>query len=114
MLGDERGDRGRRPELLVVRVDRTDPSKNIVRGFRAFGLLLERHPELHGRVGMLALLDPSRQDVPEYAAYLAAIEREAAAVNERFAREAGRRSTSRSPTTSRRRSRRTSSSTCCS
>ena len=48
---------GERPEQLVLRVDRTDPSKNIVRGFRAFGLLLERHPELHGRVGMLALLD---------------------------------------------------------
>jgi trehalose 6-phosphate synthase len=73
-----------RPELLVLRVDRTDPSKNIVRGFRAFGLLLERHPELHERVGMLALLDPSRQDVPAYAEYLAATRREAAAVNERF------------------------------
>lgn len=67
-----------RPELLVVRVDRTDPSKNIVRGFRAFGLMLERHPELRGRVRMLALLDPSRQDIPEYADYVAAVEREAA------------------------------------
>jgi trehalose 6-phosphate synthase len=66
-----------RPELLVVRVDRTDPSKNVVRGLRAFGLMLERHPELRGRVRMLALLDPSRQDIPEYAEYVAAIEREA-------------------------------------
>jgi trehalose 6-phosphate synthase len=66
-----------RPELLVLRVDRTDLSKNIVRGFRAFGLMLERHPELRGRVRMLALLDPSRQDIPEYADYLAAVEREA-------------------------------------
>ncbi len=66
-----------RPEMLVLRVDRTDPSKNIVRGFRAFGLMLERHPELRGRVRMLALLDPSRQDIPEYVEYLAAIEREA-------------------------------------
>ncbi len=72
-----------RPEFLVVRVDRTDPSKNIVRGFRAFGLFLERRPEFRGRVVMLALLDPSRQDLPEYADYLAAIEREAQAVNER-------------------------------
>lgn len=32
----------RRPEQLVVRVDRVDPSKNIVRGFEAFGLMLER------------------------------------------------------------------------
>jgi trehalose 6-phosphate synthase len=82
----ERALEAARPELLVLRVDRTDPSKNVVRGLRAFGLLLELHPELHGRVSMLALLDPSRQDVPEYVAYLAAIEREARAVNERFGR----------------------------
>ena len=76
----------RRPEKLVLRVDRTDPSKNIVRGFRAFELYLEAHPEMHGRVGMLALLDPSRQDIPEYAEYLAAIQRAARAVNDRFQR----------------------------
>jgi trehalose 6-phosphate synthase len=77
----------RRPELLVVRVDRTDPSKNVVRGFRAFALFLDLHPELHGRVTMLALLDPSRQDIPEYSEYLAAIQREARAVNDRFQHE---------------------------
>jgi trehalose 6-phosphate synthase len=74
----------RRPERLIVRVDRTDPSKNVVRGFRAFALYLDMHPEMHGRVTMLALLDPSRQDVPEYSEYLAAVQREARAVNDRF------------------------------
>jgi trehalose 6-phosphate synthase len=73
-----------RPELLVVRVDRTDPSKNVVRGFRAFALLLQRHPELAGRVGMLALLDPSRQDLASYSEYLVSIQREARQLNERF------------------------------
>src|SRR3954469_12964553 len=73
-----------RPELLVLRVDRTDPSKNVVRGFRAFERYLDDHPETHGRVGMLALLDPSRQDIPEYAEYLGAIQRTARAVNDRF------------------------------
>jgi trehalose 6-phosphate synthase len=73
-----------RPEKLVVRVDRTDPSKNIVRGFRAFELYLDAHPEMQSRVRMLALLDPSRQDIPEYAEYLGAIEREARRVNDRF------------------------------
>lgn len=77
----------RRPEQLVLRVDRTDPSKNIVRGFHAFGLLLERHPELHGRVGMAALLAPSRQDIPEYADYVAAVESAAREVNDRFGRD---------------------------
>jgi len=80
----------RRPEQLVLRVDRIDPSKNIVRGFHAFALLLERHPELHGRIGMFALLAPSRQDIPEYAEYAAAVERAAREVNERFGRDGWR------------------------
>ncbi len=72
------------PEKLIVRVDRTDPSKNIVRGFHAFALLLEEHPEWRGRVTMLALLDPSRQAIPEYAEYMAEIERAVREVNDRF------------------------------
>jgi trehalose 6-phosphate synthase len=76
-----------RPEFLVLRVDRTDPSKNVVRGFRAWEFYLDAHPEMHGRVQMLALLDPSRQDIPEYAEYLGAIQRAARAVNDRFQRD---------------------------
>jgi trehalose 6-phosphate synthase len=75
-----------RSEKLIVRVDRTDPSKNIVRGFHAFELLLERHSEWRGRVTLLALLDPSREQVPEYVAYREEIERAVRSVNERFAR----------------------------
>jgi trehalose 6-phosphate synthase len=66
---------------LILRVDRTDPSKNIVRGFQAFATLLEDHPELAGKVSFLALLQPSRQDVPEYADYLAEIGATVAKVN---------------------------------
>ena len=66
---------------LVLRVDRTDPSKNIVRGFQAFATMLEDHPELAGKVSFLALLQPSRQDVPEYADYLAEIGAIVARVN---------------------------------
>jgi trehalose 6-phosphate synthase len=83
----ERQLEARRPEQLVLRVDRTDPSKNVVRGFRAFERLLEDHPDLRGRVGMLALLDPTRQDIPEYAEYLGAIQRTARAVNDHFQTE---------------------------
>jgi len=72
-----------RPERLIVRVDRTDPSKNILRGLRAFELLLARHPEHRGRVRLLALLHPSRQEIPEYAAYTAEIESAAADLNDR-------------------------------
>jgi trehalose 6-phosphate synthase len=82
VLERQRGLVAGRPERLVLRVDRTDPSKNIVRGFRAFELYLRLHPEVHRRVAMLALLDPSRQDIPEYADYLHAIQTTAAEVNE--------------------------------
>jgi trehalose 6-phosphate synthase len=77
-------DQGRQ---LILRVDRTDPSKNIVRGFEAFATLLEDHPELVGRVSFLAILQPSRQDVPEYADYLAEIGAAVARVNAAHARE---------------------------
>jgi trehalose 6-phosphate synthase len=87
VLALERGLVESRPEFLVLRVDRTDPSKNVVRGFHAFELFLDAHPELHGRVSMLALLDPSRQDIPEYAEYLGAIQRAARRVNDRFQQE---------------------------
>jgi trehalose 6-phosphate synthase len=84
VLAAEREIVARRPERLVLRVDRTDPSKNVVGGFQAFEAYLEAHPEARGRVGMLALLDPSRQDIPDYAEYLGAIQRAARAVNDRF------------------------------
>ena len=72
---------------LILRVDRTDPSKNIVRGFEAFETLLVDHPELLGRVTLLAILQPSRQDVPEYADYLAEIGAVAARINASYVHE---------------------------
>lgn len=75
-LDEKVGDR-----QLIVRVDRTDPSKNIARGFMAYDLMLAEHPELAGRVVFLALLQPSRLDVAEYADYLARIVDAAEQVN---------------------------------
>jgi trehalose 6-phosphate synthase len=86
VLHEERAIEAGRPEKLVLRVDRTDPSKNIVRGLEAFGLLLDRHPEWRGRARMLALLDPSRQSIPEYVEYVAAIERTTDEINARHSR----------------------------
>ena len=71
----------RRRDHLVVRVDRADPSKNILRGFRAFDTLLDDHPELAGRVTFLALAQPSRQDVDQYVEYLERIRELVEAVN---------------------------------
>ena len=53
----------------IVRVDRLDPSKNVVRGFKAFERLLQEHPELLGKVRLLALLVPSREGVSTYRRY---------------------------------------------
>jgi trehalose 6-phosphate synthase len=77
-----------RQEQLILRVDRIDPAKNIVRGFEAFALLLEHHPELRGRVKLAALVAPSREDIAEYADYARAVEAAARALNDRFG-EAG-------------------------
>jgi trehalose 6-phosphate synthase len=66
---------------LILRIDRIEPSKNIVRGFLAFEELLELHPEHRGRVTFLALLVPSRLDVDEYTQYLDAIMATAGRVN---------------------------------
>ena len=55
---------------LIVRVDRSEPSKNIVRGFQAFGEMLELHPEHRGQVKFLTILVPSRLGVDEYQDYL--------------------------------------------
>ena len=73
----------RRREHLILRVDRADLSKNVLRGFTAFDLFLEQHPEFKEQVTFIAHLIPSRQDVPEYAEYLERIEALVAVVNHR-------------------------------
>jgi trehalose 6-phosphate synthase len=73
----------RRREHLVLRVDRADLSKNVLRGFTAFDIFLEQHPEFRENVTFVAQLMPSRTDVPEYAEYLERIEALVAVVNHR-------------------------------
>ncbi|MEI6446931.1 MAG: trehalose-6-phosphate synthase [Actinomycetes bacterium] len=73
----------RRREHLILRVDRADLSKNILRGFTAFDVFLEQHPEFREKVSFIAQLMPSRTDVPEYREYLDRIEALVAVVNQR-------------------------------
>jgi trehalose 6-phosphate synthase len=73
----------RRRDHLILRVDRADLSKNVLRGFTAFDTFLSQHPEFRERVTFIAHLQPSRQDVPEYAEYLERIEALVAVVNHR-------------------------------
>jgi trehalose 6-phosphate synthase len=71
----------------IARVDRLDPAKNIAAGFRAYGLLLEREPDLRGRVRFVAHLVPSRRGIAEYEREAREVFAAAAAVNWRFGRE---------------------------
>ena len=73
----------RRRDFLILRVDRADLSKNVLRGFSAFDLFLDQHPEFRERVTFVSQLMPSRTDVPEYAEYLERIEALVAVVNHR-------------------------------
>ncbi len=56
-------------EKTIMRVDRIEPTKNILRGFQAYAQVLDEHPELYGKVAFLAFLVPSRQAIPEYKRY---------------------------------------------
>jgi trehalose 6-phosphate synthase len=69
----------------LVRVDRLDVTKNVVRGFEAYRVLLKDHPELRERVSFLALLVPSRSDIDSYREY----QEESHAIAERINREFG-------------------------
>ncbi|MFP5297395.1 MAG: trehalose-6-phosphate synthase [Actinomycetota bacterium] len=68
---------------LLVRADRTEPSKNIVRGFEAFGKVLDRRPDIARDVHFAACVYPSRQSMPEYKRYTERIIAAANAVNAR-------------------------------
>lgn len=70
---------------LIVRVDRTELSKNIVRGLESYRELLAAHPEWRGRVTHLAFAYPSRGDVAEYREYTDAVLRLAKEINQEFA-----------------------------
>jgi len=70
----------------VVRVDRLDPAKNIVRGFDAFARALDREPERVGKTRFLAFLVPTRESVPEYRAYRREVLGRVAELNARYAR----------------------------
>jgi trehalose 6-phosphate synthase len=73
-----------RGRALVVRVDRMELSKNILRGLDGFGAFLESQPRMRGRVVHFAMAYASRRDLPEYQAYTAEVKQAAEAINERF------------------------------
>jgi trehalose 6-phosphate synthase len=72
-------------EFTVLRVDRAEPSKNIVRGFQAFDRFLEAHRDFQGRVNFVAITVPSRMDVVEYQDYLDEVSAIVGRVNAKYA-----------------------------
>ncbi|WP_086766301.1 alpha,alpha-trehalose-phosphate synthase (UDP-forming) [Streptomyces bobili] len=68
----------------IVRVDRTELSKNIVRGLLAYRQLLDDRPEWRERVVHVAFAYPSRQDLAVYRDYTAEVQRVAREINERY------------------------------
>ena len=74
-------------QQTIMRVDRIEPSKNIVRGFDAYRLLLAEHPELREQVRFLAFLVPSRLGVEEYVRYLDEINVLVGRINVEFGNE---------------------------
>ncbi len=72
---------------VILRTDRVEPSKNILRGLEAYRDLLTRYPEHRGNVQFLQLLVPSRMSVDEYATYLKDIMATAAMINADFSEE---------------------------
>ena len=69
---------------LLLRSDRVELSKNLIRGFLAFDELLEDSPQWRGRLVFLARVYSSRESLPEYLAYRTEVEHVVARVNERW------------------------------
>jgi trehalose 6-phosphate synthase len=78
-LDRETGDR-----LQIVRVDRLDPAKNALRGFQALQRLLERRPDLHRRLHVVACLVPSREHMAEYRWYARRVQAQLDRLQNRF------------------------------
>jgi trehalose 6-phosphate synthase len=72
---------------LIVRIDRTELSKNIVRGLAAYRELLVSYPQWRGQVIHLAFAYPSRHDLPEYREYTASVQRLARQITDEFGTE---------------------------
>jgi len=72
---------------VIIRIDRTELSKNIVRGLSAYRELLITRPEWRGRVTHLAFAYPSRHDLPEYREYTASVQRLAREIVDEFGTE---------------------------
>jgi trehalose 6-phosphate synthase len=71
-------------QKTIVRVDRLDPTKNVLNGFHAYERLLHEHPELHGKVSFLALLVPTKSEIGTYQRHQEEARQLAESINRRY------------------------------
>jgi trehalose 6-phosphate synthase len=74
---------------LVLGIDRLDYTKGITLRLKAFKDLLERHPAMRGRVSLMQVVVPSREEIPEYHRMKTEIEQLVGRINGAFARPGG-------------------------
>ena len=74
---------------LVLGIDRLDYSKGIPLRLRAFELLMQRRPEMHGRLSLIQVVVPSREEIPQYSRMKTEIEQLVGRINGAFARPGG-------------------------
>ncbi|MFZ4516148.1 MAG: alpha,alpha-trehalose-phosphate synthase (UDP-forming) [Acidimicrobiia bacterium] len=73
-----------RDHVRIVRTDRVEPTKNLVRGFAAYELFLEQHPEWAARVTFVTCAYRSRESISLYRKYADEVTEIAARINARF------------------------------
>jgi trehalose 6-phosphate synthase len=73
--------------FLIYRTERTDPSKNIIRGFKAYNLFLEKYPEFQGKVVFLKTGMSSRESVKEYRDYGEDVNKIIEEVNDKYSQD---------------------------
>lgn len=64
-----------RNDYLIVRIDRLEPSKNVLRGFKSYDLFLDRYPEFKKKINFLAMMYSSRSELYEYQHYQDEVQR---------------------------------------
>jgi alpha,alpha-trehalose-phosphate synthase [UDP-forming] len=74
---------------LVLGVDRLDYTKGIPQRLAAFRHLLARYPEMRGRVSLMQVVVPSREDLPQYRRLATEIDQLAGQINGAYARPGG-------------------------
>ena len=69
---------------ILLGVDRLDYTKGIPERLAAFRHFLELHPEQHGKVALVQVVVPSREDIPKYGELKAEIQRLVSEINGHF------------------------------